>query len=76
MTTPGEADRALTVKRDTSASRQQVWDVIADGWTYSQWVVGNSGMRAVEPSWPAPGSKASPEMADPRSSRHSPVRKD
>ena len=57
MTTPGEADSALTVKRDTSASRQQVWDVIADGWTYSQWVVGNSGMRAVEPSWPAPGSK-------------------
>jgi NADPH-dependent 2,4-dienoyl-CoA reductase/sulfur reductase-like enzyme len=33
-----------------------VWDVIADGWTYSQWVVGNSRTRAVDPSWPSPGS--------------------
>jgi hypothetical protein len=39
------------------ASRQQVWGVLADGWTYSQWVVGNSRMRAVDPNWPAPGSK-------------------
>jgi hypothetical protein len=33
-----------------------VWDVMANGWTYSQWVVGNSRMRAVDPDWPAPGS--------------------
>jgi len=46
----------MTVKRDVAASRRQVWDVIADGWTYSQWVVGNSRMRAVDPNWPAPGS--------------------
>jgi hypothetical protein len=46
----------VTVTRDIRASRQQVWDVIADGWTYSQWVVGNSRMRAVDPNWPAPGS--------------------
>jgi Polyketide cyclase / dehydrase and lipid transport len=46
----------VTVKRDIAASRQQVWDVMADGWTYSQWVVGNSRMRAVDPNWPAPGS--------------------
>lgn len=30
--------------------------MIADGWTYSQWVVGNSRMRAVDPNWPQPGS--------------------
>lgn len=30
--------------------------MIADGWTYSQWVVGNSRMRAVDPRWPQPGS--------------------
>ena len=47
----------MTVKRDIHASRQQVWDVLADGWTYSQWVVGNSRMRAVDPDWPAPGSR-------------------
>ncbi len=52
-----EVDSSLTVKRDTTASRQQVWDVMADGWTYSQWVVGNSRMRAVDPGWPAPESK-------------------
>ena len=46
----------VTVTRDVAASRQQVWDVLADGWTYSQWVVGNSRMRAVDPDWPAPGS--------------------
>ena len=47
----------VTVTRDVHASRQQVWDVLADGWTYSQWVVGNSRMRAVDPNWPEPGSK-------------------
>lgn len=54
---PAAVDSPLTVKRDTTATRQQVWDVIADGWTYSQWVVGNTRMRAVEPNWPAPGSR-------------------
>lgn len=47
----------MTVTRDIAASRRQVWDVLADGWTYSQWVVGNSRMRAVDPNWPGPGSK-------------------
>lgn len=53
---PTEVDSGLTVKRDSSASRRRVWDVLADGWTYSQWVVGNSRMRAVDPRWPEPGS--------------------
>ena len=46
----------MTVTREVAASRQRVWDVLADGWTYSQWVVGNSRMRAVDSNWPAPGS--------------------
>lgn len=53
---PGEVKSSLTVKRETSASRARVWDVIADGWTYSQWVVGNSRMRAVDENWPRSGS--------------------
>jgi hypothetical protein len=57
VTGPAAVDSSLTVKRDTTATRKQVWDVIADGWTYSQWVVGNSRMRAVDRSWPAPASK-------------------
>jgi uncharacterized protein YndB with AHSA1/START domain len=54
---PAAVDSSLTATRDTTATRQQVWSVIADGWTYSQWVVGNTRMRAVDPNWPAPGSK-------------------
>lgn len=46
----------MTVSRDMSAPRQRVWDVLADGWTYAQWVVGNSRMRAVDPAWPAAGT--------------------
>jgi hypothetical protein len=53
---PEEIDSSLTVRRDSKATRKQVWDVIADGWTYSQWVVGNSRMRAVDPDWPNQGS--------------------
>lgn len=53
----GEATQdPLATHRDVEASRRQVWDVIADGWTYSQWVIGNSRIRAVDPGWPAPGS--------------------
>jgi hypothetical protein len=57
MAEPEGADSSLTATRETTASRQQLWDVIADGWTYSQWVVGNTRMRAVDPNWPAVGSK-------------------
>ena len=34
-----------------------MWDVLANGWTYSGWVVGNSRIRAVSPDWPAPGAR-------------------
>lgn len=56
MTTNEEIDDALAVRRRTTASRAAVWNVLADGWTYSQWVVGNSRMRAVGADWPSPGS--------------------
>jgi hypothetical protein len=47
----------VTVTRDIGATRQRVWDVLADGWTYSGWVVGNSRIRAVDSNWPAPGTR-------------------
>ena len=34
-----------------------MWAVLTEGWTYSQWVVGNSRMRAVDDDWPAPGTR-------------------
>jgi len=55
-TEPDEITSSPVVRRETRASRQRVWAVMADGWTYSQWVVGNSRMRAVDPNWPEPGT--------------------
>ena len=46
-----------SVTRDIAAPRTRVWEVMADGWTYSQWVVGNSRMRAVDSDWPAVGTR-------------------
>lgn len=46
-----------TVDRFIAAPPSQVFAVLADGWTYSNWVVGTSHMRAVAADWPAVGSK-------------------
>lgn len=47
----------ITVQRHTSATPEQVWQVLANGWEYPCWVVGASRMRAVEATWPAAGSR-------------------
>lgn len=44
-----------TIHIDSSPA--EVFDVLADGWRYSGWVVGASHMRAVDPNWPAAGSR-------------------
>ncbi len=40
-----------------AASIGQVWDVLADGWSYAGWVVGASHIRAVDDGWPKPGTR-------------------
>jgi hypothetical protein len=45
-----------TVDCFVAAPPSQVFAVLADGWTYSNWVVGTSHMRAVDVSWPDVGS--------------------
>jgi hypothetical protein len=45
------------VKRTLQAPPDKVFAVLADGWTYSDWVVGTVHIRDVDESWPAPGSK-------------------
>jgi len=45
------------VTRRILASPETVYAVLADGWCYSNWVVGTSHMRAVEPDWPAAGAR-------------------
>ena len=44
------------VSRDVPVPAERVWSVLADGWTYSAWVVGASHVRKVESSWPSVGS--------------------
>ena len=46
-----------TVSRHIAAAPTAVWDVLADGFTYSQWVVSTATVRAVEAAWPAAGAK-------------------
>ena len=41
----------------TTASPQDVWDVLMDPEAYGHWVVGSSRIRDVDPDWPAPGSR-------------------
>src|SRR6185437_5569282 len=45
------------VTRRIEASPEAVYAVLADGWRYSNWVVGTSHMRAVESHWPATGAR-------------------
>ncbi|MGN9805922.1 SRPBCC family protein [Micromonospora sp. L32] len=39
------------------APPQRVFDVLADGWTYSDWVVGTVHVRDVDDTWPRVGSQ-------------------
>lgn len=34
----------------------QAWDVLADGWSYAEWVAGTRAIRAVDDGWPAEGT--------------------
>ena len=45
------------VQRTVQAPPDRVFAVLADGWTYSDWVVGTVHVRDVDKSWPAVGSK-------------------
>lgn len=40
-----------------AAPVESVWEELADGWSYSAWVVGTIKIRAVDATWPAEGSK-------------------
>ena len=45
------------VRAHIDAGVDSVFAVLADGWHYSNWVVGTSHVRAVEADWPAVGAK-------------------
>lgn len=46
-----------TTTRPISATPEQVWSVLADGWLYPLFVVGASRIRDVDETWPAVGSR-------------------
>lgn len=45
-----------TTTREARCSPEDVWAVLADGWSYASWVVGASRIRAVEEGWPSAGT--------------------
>jgi uncharacterized protein YndB with AHSA1/START domain len=47
----------IEVSRTVPARPADVFAVLADGWSYAGWVVGNSHIRNVDPDWPAPGAR-------------------
>jgi hypothetical protein len=47
----------IEVETTMKTTPDAVWRVLADGWLYPLWVVGASRVRAVDDTWPDPGSK-------------------
>ncbi|HEX5120083.1 MAG TPA: SRPBCC family protein [Pseudonocardiaceae bacterium] len=47
----------ITVSHEVAAGPEHVFAVLADGWSYAGWVVGNSHVREVDPGWPQVGSR-------------------
>jgi uncharacterized protein YndB with AHSA1/START domain len=45
------------VETSTTATPQDVWDVLMDPEAYGHWVVGSSHIRDVDSDWPAVGSR-------------------
>lgn len=39
------------------AAPRDVFDVLRDGWTYGDWVVGTRMIREVDEGWPSPGAR-------------------
>jgi hypothetical protein len=45
------------VQRTVRATPERVFAVLSNGWSYSDWVVGTSHIRDVDPHWPALGAR-------------------
>ena len=54
---PGYTEGMSITVRTVDAPPDQVFAVLADGWTYSDWVVGTSHIRDVDAHWPAVGAQ-------------------
>lgn len=47
----------MELTRDTTASPEEVWAVLCNGFLFASWVVGASRIRDVEGDWPSAGAK-------------------
>lgn len=47
-----ESSPGVVIERDVDAPASAVWQVLCDGWTYANWVVGTARIRDVDPDWP------------------------
>ncbi len=47
----------IDVSREVSTSPDSVFTVLADGWSYAGWIVGNSHVRDVDTGWPSVGTR-------------------
>jgi uncharacterized protein YndB with AHSA1/START domain len=45
------------VSKTVDIAPEHVFAVLADGWSYAAWVVGNSHVREVDAGWPAVGTR-------------------
>lgn len=52
----GTADFMAVVNVLIKRPPEQVWEVLSDGYAYSQWVVGTRKIRASDENWPEVGS--------------------
>jgi hypothetical protein len=47
----------IEVSHEAGTSPDNVFAVLADGWSYAGWVVGNSHVRKVDAGWPQVGTR-------------------
>ncbi|MGQ0465328.1 MAG: SRPBCC family protein [Sporichthyaceae bacterium] len=47
----------VVVEHASTASAQEVMNVLRDGWLFAVWVVGASQIRDVDAGWPKPGTR-------------------
>lgn len=53
----GESGAVARVSTVSHVTPHEVFELVCNGWRYAEWVVGTKRIRAVDPDWPAVGSR-------------------
>lgn len=54
---PDSHNPGVVIERAVDAPASAVWQVLCDGWTYANWVVGTARIREVDADWPEPQTR-------------------